>query len=372
MLVVPPLGVVLFGAGQNVGAGYLLVLAGALLAAAPWSWWVARRAARTVEVRRVLPASAQAGDPVEVVLHVRAASRGAVVVRDLLTGTVGVVEAPGAGDELRARVPLRRGAATTGEVTAEVSDPLGLVRVTATGDVPGRIEVVPEAVRADVRFLVGLGGRSERQEQRARGVGARTDGTREYRRGDPVRSVHWRSSARRDELVVRRLVGEAAGLLRVVVDRGAWTVDALDVACVALGCVADGALEAGLEVELEVGGSVLPWGAVAGRRVLAHLRPNLGCPDGDGSPDLEAPGLAAAREATSSRGASATVRFRPHGAVAGVVVEVGTSTQAMVALPSSTEREVVRRWVEDALGRPSGRTGAVEASAGTGGRRWGG
>ncbi len=44
MLVVPTLGVILWGAGANAGAGFLIVLAGGLLASVPWAFWTAPNA----------------------------------------------------------------------------------------------------------------------------------------------------------------------------------------------------------------------------------------------------------------------------------------------------------------------------------------
>ncbi len=350
MLLVPTLGLLLFAAGQNIGAGYLLVLAGTLIAAAPWAWWSTRRAARTIRVRRELPSSATSGEAVAVVLHVHAESAGALVLRDELLGTVGVVDDPRDGDRLRAVVELARGAAADGEVTVEVSDALGLVRATATGRVPGRIEVAPPTLRADVRGVAATAGRRAEQQQRLAGDGAQTDGTREYRHGDPVRAVHWRSSARRDELVVRRLVGEATGRLRVELARGAWDRASLDVACLAAVATADGAAELGVDVEVAVGDHVLPWSPVHGRRLLAHLRPNLGHATGDGSPDREAPGLASARPLGEARDPHVAVRLAPHGDVVGVALVVEGTSRPLGRLSSTAGTSEVRAWVAEHLG----------------------
>lgn len=363
MLVVPPLGLLLFAAGQNVGAGYLLVLAGALIASAPWGWWTARRASRTVDVRREVPARARVGAPVSVTLHLEAHATGAIVLRDELTGVVGVVEDPRRGGEVTAEVGLRRGAAAGGDVTAEVADPLGLFTGTVTGYVPSRVEVLPAVERAEVSSLVDVAGQRADRDRRLAGDGSQTDGTREYRQGDPVRAVHWRSSARRDELVVRRLVGEAAGRVRFTVERGAWQAPALDRACIALAAGAEGAAERGIEVDLVVGGLVLPWTRSDGRRVLAHLRPNLGDERGDGAPDREAPGLAVARDVADVGPAHVGVVFAPRGEHAVVRIEVDGSRRDLGLLPVVDDVDVLRRWVADHLGAGSPVSAGAEVPA---------
>lgn len=60
------------------------------------------------------------------------------------------------------------------------------------------------------------------QQQRAKiGPGGQVAGTREYRPGDPLRQVHWRSTARRGQLVVKEFLDDEQWSLTVVLDLAA-------------------------------------------------------------------------------------------------------------------------------------------------------
>ncbi len=59
------------------------------------------------------------------------------------------------------------------------------------------------------------------QEVSSKGSGCEFFGVREYRAGDPLRHVHWRTTARRGELVVREFERETGAPLVVLVDNRA-------------------------------------------------------------------------------------------------------------------------------------------------------
>jgi uncharacterized protein (DUF58 family) len=97
-----------------------------------------------------------------------------------------------------------RGIQQVGPLMARITDPFGLAEFDRELAGRSRLVVVPRVVR-----LAGLPGGS--------GMGAGDDGSvrlragqgeddaivRPYRQGDDLRKVHWRSTARRDELMVR-------------------------------------------------------------------------------------------------------------------------------------------------------------------------
>lgn len=60
------------------------------------------------------------------------------------------------------------------------------------------------------------------------GFGTELFGVREYRPGDSLRRIHWRSSARRGELIVREYEPPGARVLNIVVDSAPPTVAAAD------------------------------------------------------------------------------------------------------------------------------------------------
>ncbi len=97
----------------------------------------------------------------------------------------------------------QRGICRLGPMSIELVDPFGLARRTLTGPDAIEVTVLPriDVVEPPV-FQV-------RVDTHATTTPSTTFGTefaslREYARGDDLRKVHWRSSARRDDLVVRR------------------------------------------------------------------------------------------------------------------------------------------------------------------------
>jgi uncharacterized protein (DUF58 family) len=111
---------------------------------------------------------------------------------------------------------LRRGPVGSSRWTIGSSDPLGFFR--------GQ-RVCPDAEVALVlpRFA-SLVGRREPREMEAStaspraGYGNELFGVREYRAGDSLRRIHWRSSARRGELVVREYEPPGLQTLSILVD----------------------------------------------------------------------------------------------------------------------------------------------------------
>ncbi len=100
--------------------------------------------------------------------------------------------------------PARRGRFTLGPPSVRVGDPFGLWEDTRTLDARTTVLVVPT--------LVGLSGmppstgnRSAAADRAVTGAsGGDPDvGIRPYRSGDDIRTIHWRASARHDELMVR-------------------------------------------------------------------------------------------------------------------------------------------------------------------------
>jgi len=103
------------------------------------------------------------------------------------------------------RKATKRGDHDGGSAIVTSSAPFGLVRTRRTLEVGGRLTVVPRWI--DLRSFPLLEPSSSPAEilhERARtGAGEEYMGVREYRAGDPRRSVHWRTSARAGKLVVR-------------------------------------------------------------------------------------------------------------------------------------------------------------------------
>ncbi|CAM3834716.1 DUF58 domain-containing protein [Isoptericola cucumis] len=130
-----------------------------------------------------------------------------------------------AGESARVRTPLRptrRGDRTAGPVTVRSLGPLGLAGRQASLPVPGTIRVLPEF--SSRRHLPSRLARLREMDGRAavqvRGEGTEFDSLREYVVGDDVRSIDWRATARRSEVVVRTWRPERDRRVVVVLDTG--------------------------------------------------------------------------------------------------------------------------------------------------------
>jgi uncharacterized protein (DUF58 family) len=98
-----------------------------------------------------------------------------------------------------------RGRFATGPLRVRTTDPFGLVQLdrqfVATSDVMVTPQIFP---LSPLRATGGGGSTGEARPHRIGIVGQDDALVREYRRGDEVRRIHWRSTAHRGELMVRR------------------------------------------------------------------------------------------------------------------------------------------------------------------------
>ena len=117
-------------------------------------------------------------------------------------------------------LPTRRGDRRPDRLTVRSVGPLGLAARQGRHEVPWRVRVQPPFTSrkhlperlARLRQLDGL------VAARVRGQGTEFDALREYVDGDDVRSIDWRATARRDELVVRTWRPERDRQLLLVLD----------------------------------------------------------------------------------------------------------------------------------------------------------
>jgi uncharacterized protein (DUF58 family) len=117
-------------------------------------------------------------------------------------------------------VPSRRGDRRAHHVTIRSFGPLGIAARQATIAVPGSLRVLPEF--ASRRHLPSRLARLREMDGRAavqvRGQGTEFDTLREYVIGDDVRSIDWRATARRSEVVVRTWRPERDRRVLLVID----------------------------------------------------------------------------------------------------------------------------------------------------------
>lgn len=98
-----------------------------------------------------------------------------------------------------------RGRFEIGPLVVRVADPFGLVEVRRVNRSVSPLIVTPRTVALPPIPLVGGWSGSGEHRPQAFAAGSAEDvSVREYRRGDELRRVHWRSSARVGDLMVRR------------------------------------------------------------------------------------------------------------------------------------------------------------------------
>ncbi|OMH35159.1 DUF58 domain-containing protein [Tersicoccus sp. Bi-70] len=128
-----------------------------------------------------------------------------------------------AGQARRVRttlVPVRRGDRHSPHVTIRSAGPLGLAARQVTMPLPGMLRVLPpfharRHLPSKLRRLRELDGRAAVQ---IRGAGTEFDSLRDYVRGDDVRSIDWRATARRQAVVVRTWRPERDRRVVIVLD----------------------------------------------------------------------------------------------------------------------------------------------------------
>jgi uncharacterized protein (DUF58 family) len=262
---------VLIGAGGILGiaattaqAGWLFVLAagvfGAVVASIPLSPRL-----DACRVTHAVPGRARAGDDVTVRVTVRNAHRRRTVtalrVEDLhpaLEPARLFCDRLEAGEQAVAehvRKALRRGAYSSGHTRLTSVWPFGVVASRFAIETASPIVVVPRWVRLGA-FPLGppaAAAPDTALERRRVGPGEVFAGVREYRAGDDVRKVHWRSTARRGQLVVREHSESAFYRVAVLLaggDAGDLPDSAFEALAAAAASVALYGLDQGHPVEL--------------------------------------------------------------------------------------------------------------------------
>ena len=245
-----------------------------------WTLLVTERRLRDLRVsREAEPTQVSSGTPVTIRLaleHAHSAPprrRGpvrllggafsTVLAEDLLPLGVSRLTAPPrlllAGSQQRSEVaytivPLRRGTIVLGPTRVRPSSPLGLcdrrVELAPTTEITVTPRVVPLPPATAWREPRTVG---DHRPRRPGSAPTEDASIRPYRRGDDLRLVHWRSSARRGELQVREGVDLRTPRSLVILDtsgRPGRALDAFEVAVDVAGSVGAHLLE--LEHDLDI------------------------------------------------------------------------------------------------------------------------
>jgi uncharacterized protein (DUF58 family) len=177
---------------------------------------VARTRYRLSCLRRIEPQRVPVGESAEVVLRIENLSRvatGILLLEDRLPYSLGgrprfVVSRIESRGVREVSYPVRsdvRGRFVVGPLSLRFADLFGLVELTRSFTTTDALVVTPTVVPLPPIHLGGdwAGG----GDSRARSISTMGEDdvtTREYRHGDDLRRVHWRSTARHGELMVRR------------------------------------------------------------------------------------------------------------------------------------------------------------------------
>jgi uncharacterized protein (DUF58 family) len=252
-------------AAWAVGSKSLYPVALGLPAAVLLGWLWTRVANRPLELRRFLPAGERLeGDDVEVRVELAGEQRllpARWVLREQI-GRLGERATPlaahGRASYVLERLP--RGRYAFEESHAVIEDPFGFQRVEQPLAAPGAILVYPRLVELDRLFSEsGLRSHDGRRLLSRRPAGFDLHSVRDYEHGDSLRKVHWRSTARRGQLMVKELEDSPRDEVAVVLD-------------------ADPAAIVGesFDVQVRAAGSILLTHVRRGRRALLVL--NAGRP----------------------------------------------------------------------------------------------
>lgn len=213
------------GAASAVfGITALFVVSLAALAATAMAFVVVVEAPRVTTQRSARPVEVLRGSPVEVTLSFIGRSRRArsFTIIEQIDGQSFTAEMPAlaAGESSTLRYPLateRRGIIETGPLLVRRSDLLGLVTAQAT--MSDRLAVAVRPRRVQIRSLPTGQQRDLEGPTREVSQGTATfHQLRDYVPGDDLRLVHWRSTARTGQLIVRQMVDTTRPQLVVVLD----------------------------------------------------------------------------------------------------------------------------------------------------------
>jgi uncharacterized protein (DUF58 family) len=249
--------------------------------------WVHRPLPSLAAERRVSPGRVHLGQPSRVELEISNGGRRATPVltlRDPVDGTVGARLAlaplrPGATSHAGYRLPTgRRGLVRIGPLQAELVDPFGLARRSFAVADATRLLVLPGIDPLD--GLPPAGGRDQPRPGLASGAGMGPGAEdlatlRPYAVGDDLRRIHWPSTARAGDLLVRQDDVHWQGHLTLVLDGRLAAVEAepFERAVSATASILHAAARRGDRVRMLADGvdSGLVSARTAADRLLEHL-----------------------------------------------------------------------------------------------------
>ena len=216
------LGCTTYLAAWALGSKPLYPVALGLISAVVLARLWTRLAGRPVELRRRLPAGERfAGDDIQVRLELLSPRRlpATLLLRERI-GKLGERETPVARGKASYMLEgLARGRYGFEDTTAVIEDPFGFDRVELPLPTPGALLVYPRLAELDRLFSEsGAAARDGRRLLLRRPSGFDLHSVRDYQQGESLRMVHWRSTAKRGQLMVKELEDSPRDEVAVVLD----------------------------------------------------------------------------------------------------------------------------------------------------------
>lgn len=217
-----------------LGAPALFYMATAMITMIGACQFQAWLSVRGLRFQRVAPETARVGDLITVEITVwseKKVRRPLVSLVDNLPGNLVLTErtpslpiAPAYDLPIRTQYqfrPLRRGRYQWSGVTAEATDALGLALKRKSYDTAiAELTVLPRAIPVNVDMPEAAGwGISESESGQNRGSGLEPRGIRQYVPGDSIRHVHWRSTAKTGQLLVKEFEAGSQAAVGFVLQR---------------------------------------------------------------------------------------------------------------------------------------------------------
>src|SRR6266550_7638944 len=329
-----------------VATGFLLV------AAVAWMW--VRLANRPFRVRRGWGDNEHTeGDDVPVVVELDASA-------SILPAAATLIERVGrlgeqrhglrrTGRRLSVRYVLERlprGRYAFEDVRVEIADPFGLESVSVPLPAPGALLVYPRLARLERLFSEsGVHSNDGRRLLLRRHTGFELHGVREYEQGESLRRVHWPSTARRGQLMVKELEDSHRDEVAVLLDADAKAV-----------------VGESFEVQVRAAGSILDAYVRRGRRGVLVLNSrrrevqHVHSPAADWRRALE---LLAAAEATGDSPVARLLAEEDSPAARALELVVVTSRLEPALVDRLVQRALSRRKVSVAFIDPASFNGAA-------------
>jgi uncharacterized protein (DUF58 family) len=295
-----------FGAATNTMVGWLYAISGLTFALLGLTGWQSRRMLRDLEITRSPIAPVSVGETIEISLRVRNTHRKQhkallqiVDERDPALGgqdfhAIDTLTPQEDHHWIDRQIAQRRGVYVWDRLWIRTGAPLGLFWARSLHHVPAKAVVYPQVLPlSHCPIIDRLGNErnpvtASRDRQSIDAQDGVTRTLRAYRSGDPMRLIHWKSSARLGELRVRELETQNSGrkVTIVIDDRATWQPDPFEQAA----CSAASIYFYASRTQLEVSFWSAQTGLVHGHRIVLealaaiHCNPALDARQRDATP----------------------------------------------------------------------------------------